>query len=141
MEAQLPICSGAVDTTAKTQQAAGASTVTHLVRRRKAAASDSKAGAFAHTQAKLLTVKCAKTALRRQRCSRCQVMITNSRYMKVHAMGKPAGRWCAAFAREVVLGLTIVLLPCVKGHSLQGETSLNFVTDTHKQLSITCLMV
>ena len=96
METQVPICSGAVDTTAKTQQAAGlklsASTVTHLVPRKKAAASDSKAGAFAHTQAKLLTVKCAKTALRRQHCSRCQVMITNSKYIEVHAMGKPAGR-------------------------------------------------
>lgn len=75
----------------------------------------------------------AKKALRRETVAWRRVMITDSSIFRVHAMGKPAGRWCTAATRGTAgrpkhsLGVHVYM-----GMTYQGVTTLKFVTGTHK---------
>ena len=52
---------------------------------------------------KLARVNFDKAALRKERRSWRRVIITDSKYFRLHAaVGKPAGRWCSPATREVV---------------------------------------
>ena len=63
-------------------------------------------------------------------------MITDSKYFRLHAMGKPAGRWCTPATREVVARPKHTISAHVyMGIAYHGATSLKFVTGTHKQVS------
>ena len=87
-----------------------------------------------HKQAR---VRVAKLALRRERCSWRRVLITDSKYFKLHAMGKPAGRRyrCTSATRGVVARPKKSDSARVyMGLSYHGVTSLKFVTGTHKQV-------
>ncbi len=65
-----------------------------------------------------------------------RVMITDSNIFRMHAMGKPAGRWCTAATRGTggrpkhSLGVHVYM-----GMTYRGVTTLRFVTGTYKLLS------
>lgn len=63
-------------------------------------------------------------------------MITDSKNFKLHAMGRPAGRWCTPATRAFVARPKQSIAAHVYiGIAYQGFTSLKFVTGTHKQVS------
>ena len=140
MAAQLPECTSAADIAAKTQQAMGLklspSTVTRLLKRKGLQHLTAKVVPMLTDKQKLARVNFAKAALRRERCSWRRVMITDSKYFRLHAMGKPAGRWCTPATREVVARPKHSISAHVyMGIAYHGATNLKFVTGTHKQVS------
>ncbi|DBA81643.1 TPA: hypothetical protein ACH3X1_007398 [Trebouxia sp. C0004] len=85
---------------------------------------------------KLASVRFAKAALRREHCSWRRVMIIDSKYFRLHAMGRPAGRWCTPATRAFVAKPKQSIAAHVYiGIPYKGFTSLKFVTGTHKQVS------
>ena len=140
MAAQLPECTSAADIAAKTQQALGlklsASTVTRLLKRKGLQHLAPKVVPMLTDKQKLARVTFAKAALRRELCSWRRVMITDSKYFRLHAMGKPAGRWCTPATRGTVARPKHTIAAHVyMGISHRGATSLRFVTGTQKQVS------
>lgn len=140
MAAQLPECTSAADIAAKTQQATGlklsASSVTRLLRKKGLQHLTAKVVPMLTASQKLARVKFAKSALRRELCSWRRVMITDSKYFRLHAMGRPAGRWCTPATRGVVARPKHSIAAHVyMGIAYHGVTSLKFVTGTHKQVS------
>ena len=104
-----------------------------------AAAPDSKVSANADMltpEQKQPRVRFAKLALRRERCSWRRVLITDSKYFRLHAMGKSPGNWCTPATRGFVARpKRSVAAHVYMGISYHGVTSLKFVTGTHKQAS------
>lgn len=140
MAAKLPECYSAADIAAKTQQATGlklsTSSVKRLLRKKGLQHLTAKVVPMLTTAHKQARVRFAKLALRRERCSWRRVLITDSKYFKLHAMGKPAGRWCTPATRGVVARPKKSDAAHVyMGISYHGVTSLKFVTGTHKQVS------
>ena len=140
MAAQLTECTSAADIAAKSQQATGtklsARTVRRLLRKKGLQHLTAKVVPMLKPEQKLARVRFAKLALRRERCSRRRVLITDSKYFRLHAMGKPAGRWCTPATRGVVPrpkksdAAHVYMSMCY-----HGVTSLRSVTGTHKQVS------
>ena len=117
MAAKLPECYSAADIAAKTQQATGlklsTSSVKRLLRKKGLQHLTAKVVPMLTTAHKQARVRFAKLALRRERCSWRRVLITDSKYFKLHAMGKPAGRWCTPATRGVVARpKRVMLLMC-----------------------------
>ena len=140
MAAQLPECTSAADIAAKTQQAIGlklsASAVTRLLRRKGLQHLTAKAVPMLTAKQKLARVSFAKAALRRELCSWRRVLITDSKYFRLHAMGRPAGRWCTPATRGAIHRPKHSIAAHVyMGIAYHGVTSLKFVTGTHKQVS------
>ena len=99
------------------------------------AAPDSQVSAYVDRQP-LDRVTFAKAALRRELCSWHRVMITDSKCLRLHAMGKPAGRWCTPATRGMVASPKHSTAAHVYlGVTYRGTTSLKVVTGTHKQIS------
>ncbi len=75
----------------------------------------------------------AKKTLRTETAARRCVTVTDSSIFRMHAMGKPACRWCTAATRgtagkpEHSLGVHVYM-----GMTYQGVTTLRFVTSIHK---------
>ena len=90
MAAQLPECSSAADVAAKTQQEIGLkmspSSITRLLRRQGLQHLTAKVVPMLTDSQKLDRVKFAKAALRRELCSWRRVMVTDSKYFRLHAM-------------------------------------------------------
>ena len=140
MAAKLPECYSAADIAAKTQQATGlklsTSSVKSLLRKKGLQHLTAKVVPMLTTAHKQARVRFANLALRREHCSWLRVLITDSKYFKLHAMGKPAGRCCTPATRGVVARPKKSDAAHVHmGSSYHGATSLKFVTDTHKQVS------
>jgi transposase len=140
MAAQLPECSSAADVAAKTQQEKGLkmspSSITRLLRRKGLQHLTAKVVPMLKDSQKLARVRFAKAALRRELCSWRRVMVTDSKYFRLHAMGRPAGRWCTPATRGTVAKPKHSIAAHVyMGISYHGTTSLKFVTGTHKQVS------
>ena len=138
--AQLPECTSAADIAAKTQQAVGlkisASAITRLLRRKGLQHLSAKVVPMLTAKQKLARVTFAKAALRREKCSWRRVLITDSKYFRLHSKGRPAGRWCTPATRGVVARPKHSIAAHVyMGMSYHGVTSLKFVTGTHKQVS------
>jgi transposase len=140
MAAQLPECTSAADVAAKTQQALGlklsSRTVTRLLKKKGLQHLTAKVVPMLKDSQKLARVTFAKAALRRELCSWRRVMITDSKYFRLHAMGRPAGRWCTPATRGTVARPKHSIAAHVyMGITYNGVTSLKFVTGTHKQVS------
>ncbi|DBA95132.1 TPA: hypothetical protein ACH3X1_015687 [Trebouxia sp. C0004] len=125
---------------AKTQQAKGLkmspSSITRLLRRKGLQHLTAKMVPMLTASQKLARVRYAKAALRRELCSWCRVMITDSKYFRLHTSGRPAGRWCKPATRGTVAKPKHSIAAHVyMGISYYGTTSLKFVTGTHKQVS------
>ena len=140
MAAQLPECTSAADIAGKTQQATGtkmsARTVRRLLRKKGLQHLTAKVVPMLKPEQKLARVRFAKLALRREHCSWRRVLITDSKYFRLHAMGKPAGRWCTPATRGVVpRPKKSDAAHVYMGICYHGVTSLRFVTGTHKQVS------
>lgn len=140
MAAQLPECTSAADIAAKTQRDLGLksspSTITRLLRQQGLQHLTARAVPMLTDSQKLSRVKFAKAALRRERCSWRRTMITDSKYFRLHAMGRAAGRWCTPATRGTVAKPKHSIAAHVyMGITYHGTTQLKFVTGTHKQLS------
>ena len=96
----------AADTAAKTQQAIGlkisASAMTCLLRRMGLHHLTAKLVPMLTASQKLARVTFAKADLRRENCLWLRVLVTNSKYFRLHSKGRPAGRWCTPATRGVV---------------------------------------
>ena len=96
MAAKLPECTSAADIAAKTQQAMGlklsTSSVKRLLRKKGLQHLTAKLVPMLTPQQKQARVRFARLALGRERCSWRRVLITDSKYFSLHAMGKAAGR-------------------------------------------------
>ena len=140
MAAQLPECTSAADIAHKTQQALGLklspSTITRLLRKKGLQHLRDKVVPMLTAGQKQNRVRFAKSALRRELCSWRRVMITDSKYFRLHAMGRPAGRWCTPATRSIIARPKHSIAAHVyMGITYHGTTSLKFVTGTHKQVS------
>ena len=138
--AQLPECTSAADIAAKTEQALGlkisASAVTRLLREKGLQHLAARVVPVLTAKHKLARVTFARAALRREKCSWRRVLITDSKYFRLHTRGKPAGRWCTPATRGTVARPKRSIAAHVyMGISYHGVTSLKFVTGTHKQVS------
>lgn len=140
MAAQLPECTSAADIAAHTERALDSklscSTVTRVLRQQGLQHLRAKVVPLLTASQKLDRVRFAKAALRRELCSWRRVMITDSKYFRLHAMGRPAGRWCTYATRGTVARPKhSIAVHVYMGISYHGITSLKFVTGTHKQVS------
>lgn len=114
---QLPQCTSAADIAAKTQQAVGlkisASAIMRLVRKKGLQHSTAKIVPIAMLTAKqkLARVTFTKAALRREQCSRCHMLLTDSKYFRLHSKGQPAGRWCTPATEELLPDPSKTMLP------------------------------
>ncbi len=82
---------------------------------------------------KLGRVKFAKATLSRELCSWRRVMVTNSKYFRLLAMGRLAARCCTPAA--VAKPKHSIAAHVYMGIPYHGTTSLKFVTDLLKQVS------
>ena len=140
MAAKLYECTSAADIAAKTHQAMclklSTSSVKRLLRNKGLQHLTAKSVPMLTPEQKQPRVRFAKLALRRERCSWRRVLITDSKYFRLHSMGKSAGRWCTNATRGCVARpKRSVAAHVYMGISYHGVTSLKFVTGTHKQAS------
>ena len=140
MAAQLPECTSAADIAANTERALGSkfspSTVTRILRKQGLQHLRAKVVPMLTASQKLNRLRFAKAALRRELCSWRRVIVTDSKYFRLRAMGRPAGRWCTPATRGIVARHKHNIAAHVyMGVSYHGTTSLKFVTGTHKQVS------
>ena len=85
---------------------------------------------------KAARIRFARAALRTEVVSWRHVLITDSKYFKLYAKGKPAGRWCTPASRGTVARpKTSIAVHAYMGCCRHGTTTLKFVTGTHKQAS------
>ena len=140
MAAQLPECSSAADIVARTQQdlqlQLSCSTFTRILRRNGLKHLSPKVVPLLTARQKAARVKFARAALRRELVSWRRVLVTDSKYFKLYAMGKPAGRWCTPATRGTpARPKRSIAVHAYMGCCRHGTTKLKFVTGTHKQLS------
>ena len=140
MAAQLPECTSAADIAANMERATGSkissSTVTRLLRRKGLQHLRPRVVPMLTATQRLNRVRFARTALRRELCSWRRTMITDSKYFRLQAMGRPAGRWCTHATRGTVARPKHSIAAHVyMGITYHGTTTLKFVTGTHKQAS------
>lgn len=140
LTAQLPECSSAGDIASKTEQDLGVhlstSTIKRILRGKGLQHLSPKIVPLLTARQKLARVKFAKAALRRGSALWRNVLITDSKYFKLYAMGKPAGRWCTPATRGTVpRPKHSIAVHVYMGMSYRGTPSLKFVTGTHKLAS------
>jgi len=140
MAAQLPECTSAADIAARTKQdlevQLSRSSVTRILKRKGMQHLSPKVVPLLTAMQKAARIKFARAALRTEVVSWRRVLITDSKYFKLYAMGKPAGRWCTPASRGTLARpKTSIAVHAYMGCCRHGTTTLKFVTGTHKQAS------
>ncbi|DBA98086.1 TPA: hypothetical protein ACH3X1_014707 [Trebouxia sp. C0004] len=139
-QAQLPECTSAADIAARTKQDVevqlSRSSVTRILKRKGMQHLSPKVVPLLTAMQKAARIKFARAALRTEVVSWHRVLITDSKYFKLYAMGKPAGRWCTPASRGTVARpKTSIAVHAYMGCCRHGTTTLRFVTGRNKQAS------
>ena len=103
---QLPECTNAADIAARIKQdvevQVSRSSATRILKRKNMQHLSPKVVPLLTAMQKAARISFPRAALRTQVVSWHPVLITDSKYFRLYAVGKPAGRWCTPASRGIV---------------------------------------